>query len=771
MVREARIAIADATGYGAAVSEQRRTTTDFDGRQHRGAREAYERYLAGMDGSMRQKIALTAAHLLCVGRVADMGMGSGSGSHALAQLHPALEVVGVDLDPSVVELAREKYRLPNLSFVSGDIAEDVFPKSSLDGILNSSVLHHVTSFSGYEYERAAHALAVQARALRVHGTLIVRDFVAPDDLTVTLSVPDDDGDESEDPRRCSTAALLRRFSREFRALHPAPGFPIDWLSPTSARLSLRHATEFLLRKDYRTDWESEAKEEYAYFTQAEFEACLASLGMRVLASTPIVNPWIVQHRFEGRVRISTPDGQAVPWPATNTLVVGEKVEHGEGVRFRDAGPHPALGFLELTAFRDRRDGSVRDLVRRPNVTIDVVPFFETDGALFVLARMSYPRAILASAPPSIDGARSPHYVTEPLNVLQTDRSLGETVERMLRDHAAIEGERLRGFFSGATYYPSPGGTQEEVRSVLVEIDPVLVRESVPNVSGFSTSGRVRAIEAEQVLRAAQVGGLPDARLELNVYELLLGRGRGPGPWIGEPLAIGEGAIAHVSTLRSIAARPRRRVFARVDAPARFLEVRCRTFEELDADGVVVASAPLEYVLPRTRGLVTIACALVTRRDGVAHLGVIDDDLPAAQCFLGNSQLLVAPAWRLPLDTRDVLRARAFVTERLQDDLGVQLGAVTELGGRYHPSPGLSPEVVHPLAIEVVRDAGTALTWIPLAELAAARGELLDGHLRIVALRAAHALGLLTPADAMASAPEASAASTRASWVAGRRSRT
>ena len=57
---------------------------DYDSEQQRGGREAYRRYLEGMNSSMRQKVALTAAHLLCEGRVADMGMGSGAGSFALA---------------------------------------------------------------------------------------------------------------------------------------------------------------------------------------------------------------------------------------------------------------------------------------------------------------------------------------------------------------------------------------------------------------------------------------------------------------------------------------------------------------------------------------------------------------------------------------------------------------------------------------------------------------------------------------------------------------
>ncbi len=200
------------------------------GEQRRGSGDAYARYLAGMDASMRQKVALTAAHFLCRGRVADMGMGSGSGTHAIAALYPELEIVGVDLDDRMVALARERYRLPNLRFVQGDVAGPVFEDGSLDGILDSSVLHHVTSFGGYRHANAAAALEAQARALKIHGVLVVRDFIAPEDedAPVLLDLPDADGDASEDPSTCSS--FSRTSTSSTRARRNSP--------PATARLRL-----------------------------------------------------------------------------------------------------------------------------------------------------------------------------------------------------------------------------------------------------------------------------------------------------------------------------------------------------------------------------------------------------------------------------------------------------------------------------------------------------------------------------------------------------
>lgn len=717
----------------------------------------YDRYLRGMDSSMRQKVALTAAHLLGHGRVADMGMGSGAGSHSLAALYPALQVVGVDLDPTMVALAARRFRLPNLAFVAADVAVAAFAPACLDGIFDSSVLHHVTTFGGYRRELAIAALESQVPQLRSGGVLIVRDFVDPGPGEALLDLPADDGDASDDPRRCSTAALFVRAAREFRSLSARPGFPFEDLGPVVGHpgwrrfgCSLTHAAEFLLRKDYREDWEAEIREEYTFLTREGFEAEFARLGLRLLASTPIRNPWIVRHRFEGRALLRSPAGEPLDFPPTNFVIAGERVAEGQGVRFRPGAAQARLGFLRLSHHRQRVSGEVFDLVQRPYRSLDVVPYFHHGEELFVVARTSYPRPILATAAAaaaSLDGSRAPHYVAEPLLVLQTDQPLGLTVEECLRRDAGIAAASLFRFRTGATYYPSPGGILEETASVLVETEPFFVRQPLDPRPGFSASGRVRAIEARQLLRSAQVGGLPDARLELNVYELLRRLGESPGDWIGDAVTLAPaGARIAATPVEELRSHPRRRAFELVTAaPAGpFLDLACNVFEELDARGTVIHREALEYVVPSRLSACTLAVAPLADLGGRVGIALEDRDLPAAQGISGHSDLWAAPAWRLPRGIHGLGAARSWLRERLLAEHGLVCGDLRELGGRYHPSAGLTPEVVYPFAVDVIacEPASTSLRWVALDDLLRAPDLLRDGHLRILAWRAAHALGML-----------------------------
>lgn len=686
-------------------------------RQNRGDLEAYARYLANMDAAMRQKVALTAAHLPCQGTVADMGMGSGSGSHALAALYPRLQVVGVDVNPTMVEVAQQNYQLPNLTFRAGDISQPCFAPGSLDGIVNSSVLHHVTSYNGYVYERAAQALQAQVDQLALGGSLIVRDFLAPQPGRVELRIPQ------------ALESLWIKFTGQFRALLPEEnrGFSYSdrgrdergwWRLEVERRL----AVEFLLRKDYTQDWDQEIQEEYTYFTQAEFEQIFSRLGLRVLVSTPLYNPWIVENRFDGQFEWFDLSGRPLDFPPTNYLIVGEKVSAGEGVSYRSFSNQSPSRFLRMASYQHRQSQKVYDLACRPHPTLDVLPYFLADsGNLTVLVRHSYPRPILSELPATLDGLRPSPYVVEPITVVQSEDPLGETVEKVLLGKAGIACESIQRLWGGGLHYPSPGGIREEVVCCYAEVD-----------AQISPDSSIRTLDAHQLLRSAQVNGLSDHRLEMHIFGLMRRLEVDPGPWLGDALMPGESDWA--PTRASWETEPAR-MFQPHSQRAGFLEVRNSRFQQLDSLGEVVDELELEYVVPSRLQSLTVAVLPMIYYQGHWWVGLDLEDLPAAQAFSGNSRHWIAPAWRLPSQLSSLQQSRHWLDTALQNDYGCAIQDWAPLGGPYFPTPGLTPELVYPVAVRLQMLHPGGLHFFVLEELLQKWEQISNGHLRCLLLRA------------------------------------
>ena len=84
---------------------------------------------------------------------------------------------------------------------------------------------------------------------------------------------------------------------------------------------------------------------------------------------------------------------------------------------------------------------------------------------------------------------------------------------------------------------------ERVQSVYVEIKGPAEHDRPSNAhySGFSHDGSIRSHEALRLLPAIQVGMLAEARLELNLYNLLH-RLKLVGAWIGGTFQPGEFAV-------------------------------------------------------------------------------------------------------------------------------------------------------------------------------------------------------------------------------------
>lgn len=713
--------------------------------QDRGSSSAYASYFAGMDSSMQQKVALTTAFFPTRGRVADMGSGSGRGTYDLACLYPELELIGVDINPVSVEIAQQRYQRANLRYAVGDIADPVFAADSLDGVLDSSVLHHVTSFNDFSLARLRTCLRNQVAALRSGGVLIVRDFVIPDGPdSVLLDLPLHDGKQDGSWAELSTAALFERFAATFRSsVHRDGSVPFERAAPAHSgtaryRLALRDAGEFILRKDYRADWETELLEEYSYFSQADFEREFHALGLRVLTSVPIHNPWILRNRYRDRIALHDLDGRELPFPPTNYFIVGEKIAGDRGIALRELSAREltAPRFFVPRSYRDRNSGDVLALAERPGRTLDIIPCVQRAGRVHLLAKKGFPRPLLA-----LHGSRS-GFITEPIAaIVRDDEARDDAVVRILRERAGVLREQVRSIASSSRYFTSPGALDECVEAVLVELEPGTEPQAIQPYGDLGESGSVRELDAAQLLRAAQVGGMFDARIEIGAYQALRHHGQALDAWIGAALELPEREWAlpeRERILKEASAVPASQIFEPAPEPSSYLRVMEGVFASLAADGRELARASREYVLPRAVSPRTVSVLPVLRtRDGY-WLALETRALPAAQRFTGNAMLEVCPAFRLPAAAMELPEIERYVREQLTG-FGIAIGALVPLGGPYAPSAGATPEIVTPFAAEVVSLNGSGLRLRALAELAQDLDTVGDGHLKIALLRLLHAL--------------------------------
>lgn len=737
--------------------------------QARGGDDAYASYYEGMDKSMQQKVALTTAFFPPSGTLVDMGCGSGSGSFDLASLFDGLQVIGVDIANPAVEHAQAHYRRPNLRYQQGDIADPLFPPGSLDAILNSSVWHHLTSFNGFSLREVERALQNQAVALRQGGVLIVRDFVVPRyPEQIWLDLPSDDGESDGPIPSLSTAALFPRFCAQFRS-SCNPDSPLPCAELPSPRpgwkrflVSGRAAAEFLLHKDYRSDWDAECREEYLFYRQADFESAFRRHDLRIVLSVELHNPWIIENRLRGRCALRTLDGESLPLPPTNYLIVGEKVAPRHGVRLHvRTEPLETPTFLQLHTLRHQKTGQLFQLAERPNPVIDVIPWFRHKGRVLVLAKHGFPRPLATTQldSPSLDGAQVAGYLTETLTAQvprHSDDSQSPDLTKLLSERASLPDHAIQSVRRALRYYTSPGGLSERVTSFLCELSLPASSDGLPqlpdevnNYTPFTTSGRVQPFVATQLLRAAQVGGLQDARLELNLYHLLWTLGESLGPWIGIELSLKTQQIpafsprpaAQVLTLPDVA------VFDPVtqpDARPGFLALYSAHVEELDRSEQLARTATLELCAPRTYSLSTVSLLPVAKLGEDIVVGVERRDLPAVQLQTEakRSGLITCPAWRLPKTITTRSAAEEEVSRNLLGHFGVRALRILPLGGTYYPSIGATPEVVYPMLAEV--DAASisdgALAFVRLSQLLAAREHIEDAHLLIALCRLAHALG-------------------------------
>jgi ubiquinone/menaquinone biosynthesis C-methylase UbiE len=106
-------------------------------------------------------------------KVLDLGCGTGTLTLMLKRAYPEAEVTGLDGDPQVLDIAREKSRGTDIQWDEGIASSLPYPDSVFDRVVTSLVIHHLVT------DDKRRAFKEIYRVLKPNGELHVLDFGAP----------------------------------------------------------------------------------------------------------------------------------------------------------------------------------------------------------------------------------------------------------------------------------------------------------------------------------------------------------------------------------------------------------------------------------------------------------------------------------------------------------------------------------------------------------------------------------------------------------------
>lgn len=311
----------------------------------------YNSYVREMDDIAVMKYEETAPHLR-PGRLGDIGCAVGTWIQLACQDSRFRES-----DFIGIEVAFRLYRICLQRKENGDFANPYvffaqknavtglcFDRGSMNTIHSSSLTHEIESYGGRD--DLLNFIRNRFEELAPGGVWVNRDVVGPDepDKVVYMRLEEEDGKienwEGEFEGRdelaahlngLSTRGLFLRFVHDFRR---EEGYPFDWEwvevdGKSLVKTQLRHAMEFISKKDYHSNWKSEMHETFCHWSFGDWKEALIEAGYHINpASRSYTNDWLVKNRYRGKADLyKVRDGKLIPldYPVTHMLMVAEKV--------------------------------------------------------------------------------------------------------------------------------------------------------------------------------------------------------------------------------------------------------------------------------------------------------------------------------------------------------------------------------------------------------------------------------------------------------------
>lgn len=298
------------------------------------------------------------------GKIVDEGCADGALLELIARDFPDSDLIGIEITGEFIARCLERQRAGAFGgafvhFHQRNLAQRIFAAGTIDTTICNATTHELWSYGDGAATVRAY-LAHKYAQTRRNGRLLIRDVVGPENgaQEVLLWLNRSDG-ENEDVYRTftdrqaqaaylealSTYGRFRRFARDFlrqmrqkgrRGPETAVTFREESINGALyVVLPLRAAVEFMSKKDYTANWDSEMNEEFAFWSFSDWKQALADAGFTVLenpnhpqqGSRAYTNPWIVARRWEGKVRLFRRGAGApiaLPYPPTNVVLVAEK---------------------------------------------------------------------------------------------------------------------------------------------------------------------------------------------------------------------------------------------------------------------------------------------------------------------------------------------------------------------------------------------------------------------------------------------------------------
>lgn len=366
------------------------------------------------------------------------------------------------------------------------------------------------------------------------------------------------------------------------------------------------------------------------------------------------------------------------------------------------------------------------------------------GRPHILLKVGAPRPALNVVPrgnANIDKAEYSGYVTEPIAVAAEIAELARRTTERLSEAIGTAATPESGVV-GSSYYPSPGGIDELVVSKFFEVGSASDGKELSAWGNFTSGGKTKFMDAQEILRVAQTGGLPEARTELAAYSLLKKLGIAPDPWIGDEIPVVTGEIGKTASLDELFAPETSLRFEKAGGEGDFLRhVRSKFVEERHEGGTftTVAENEIDFVVPKKLSTNTVSALPVVRdASGEVFVGVEKRFLPVCEIHRGSAGIVAVPAFRTDKSVDSFAKIEKFLSKTF----GVDARDAAPLGESFFPSMGITPEKVYPYSVsgKNVR-LPEDVSFVPLRELFSRSEEIRDMQLLVSVFRLAHSTGL------------------------------